>query len=168
MASSLNQMYSFLVLVSDGLFQASTQVHIKILDANDHSPVFTDLSDPIQVTVMENEVISKNILSVVATDTDSIDSGKLEYSLTLVSPSGQGNPFKVDSTTGNIVLDHTLDREVVDEYLLNITVTDVAGHKAVKQVRITVGDVNDNGPYFVNTTYLMNVTEGESIAHLLH
>ncbi|XP_055874669.1 protocadherin Fat 4-like isoform X2 [Biomphalaria glabrata] len=160
MASSLNQMYSFLVLVSDGLFQASTQVHIKILDANDHSPVFTDLSDPILVTVMENEVISKNILSVVATDTDSIDSGKLEYSLTLVSPSGQGNPFKVDSTTGNIVLDHTLDREVVDEYLLNITVTDVAGHKTVKQVRITVGDVNDNGPYFVNTTYLMNVTEG--------
>ncbi|KAI8795048.1 protocadherin-16 [Biomphalaria glabrata] len=163
MASSLNQMYSFLVLVSDGLFQASTQVHIKILDANDHSPVFTDPSDPILVKVMENEVISKNILSVVATDTDSIDSGKLEYSLALVSPSGQGNPFKVDSTTGNIVLDHTLDREVVDEYLLNITVTDVAGHKAVKQVRITVGDVNDNGPYFINTTYLMNVTEDRGL-----
>ncbi|KAH9505281.1 hypothetical protein Btru_059135 [Bulinus truncatus] len=158
MPTNLNRIYSFNVTVTDSVFKATTQVQVKILDANDNVPVFVDPM-PTVITISEDKRPPEVIGTVIATDADSIDYGKLKYKIKSVLPSGRGNPFKIEAETGDIVLDDRLDRETIESYVLTITVEDLAGHNATKQVHINVLDVNDNGPYFLNTTYFMNVTE---------
>lgn len=75
----------------------------------------------------------------------------------------QGDPaqmFLVDNL-GNLLLHKSLDREMQEEYHLEVTVhtrsNSVANSTA--NVRVTVLDVNDNSPEFEHTDYKVEVSE---------
>ncbi|CAL1532648.1 unnamed protein product [Lymnaea stagnalis] len=153
---------TFLVAVTDGYFIRTVNVTVNVIDANDNAPEFVDKNN-IWLNVSEDIKVPKTLFVVNATDADLLDEHSLVYSLSLVRTAGQGNPFRLDSVTGELFLEYELDREKTAEYNLRISVRDSAGHVATKEVKITVLDVNDNRPYFPTNVYTMNVSEETNI-----
>ncbi|XP_051276283.1 LOW QUALITY PROTEIN: protocadherin Fat 4 [Dicentrarchus labrax] len=131
-------------------------VNIVLLDVNDCSPVF-ELS-PYTVNVQENlESLPKNILQVVARDDDQSANGQLSYML------GGGNDegaFSL-SSSGQLSLTQTLDREAQGKYILLITATD-SGSPSLSgtgTVTVLVNDVNDNVPVFTSSNFHTTIME---------
>ena len=69
--------------------------------------------------------------------------------------------FTVDSFTGKIATYRPLDREAHDNYTLLLGVTDEI-HNSFVNITITVLDVNDNTPEFLNEPYLRSVSRDTS------
>uniref|UniRef100_A0A665VUH5 Protocadherin Fat 4 n=1 Tax=Echeneis naucrates TaxID=173247 RepID=A0A665VUH5_ECHNA len=133
-----------------------TTVNIVLLDVNDCSPVF-ELS-PYVVNVQENlESLPKNILQVVARDDDQGANSQLSYMLTGGNDEGA---FSL-SSSGQLSLTQTLDREAQGKYVLLITATD-SGSPSLSgtgTVTVLVDDVNDNVPVFTSSTFHTTIME---------
>ncbi|CAB1455765.1 unnamed protein product [Pleuronectes platessa] len=94
-------------------------VNIVLLDVNDCSPAF-ELS-PYTVNVLENlESLPKNILQVVARDDDQGAHSQLSY---MLSGGNDEAAFSL-SSSGQLSLTQTLDREAQGKYVLLVTATD--------------------------------------------
>ncbi|XP_029020737.1 protocadherin Fat 4 isoform X2 [Betta splendens] len=131
-------------------------VNIVLLDANDCAPAF-ELS-PYTVHVQENlEELPRSILQVVARDDDQGANSQLSYMLTGGNEQGA---FSL-SSSGQLSLSHTLDREAQGTYVLLITATD-SGSPSLSgtgTVTVLVDDVNDNVPVFTSSTFHTSITE---------
>ncbi|XP_029297315.1 LOW QUALITY PROTEIN: protocadherin Fat 4 [Cottoperca gobio] len=131
-------------------------VNIVLLDDNDCSPVF-ELS-PYTVNVQENyENLPKNILQVVARDDDQGANGQLSY---MLSGGNDEAAFSL-SSSGQLSVTQTLDREAQGKYFLLITATD-SGNPSLSgtgTVTVLVDDVNDNVPVFTSSTFHTTIME---------
>ncbi|CAN9514583.1 unnamed protein product [Ophioblennius macclurei] len=131
-------------------------VNVVLLDVNDCSPVF-ELS-PYTVNVQENlENLPKSILQVVARDDDQGTNGQLSY---MLSGGNEEDAFTL-SSSGQLSLTQTLDREVRGKYLLLVTSTD-SGSPSLSgtgTVTVLVDDVNDNVPIFTSSTFHTTIKE---------
>ncbi|XP_067132550.1 cadherin-related tumor suppressor-like isoform X1 [Centruroides vittatus] len=141
------------------------EVRIIVLDINDNSPVFPELS--IDIAFAENSNIGTRLILDTATDKDigvndvttdyRIVSGNEEEMFRLLvttNPSGE-TPYLHLETTGR------LDREVKSFYVLNVSAKDggVPARYGYLQVNINILDVNDNPPIFDHSDYSVNVNE---------
>ncbi len=73
--------------------------------------------------------------------------------------------FVLNSTTGAIVLNATLDFEKTSSYRFTVVAQD-AGAPSLKdksQVTVNIVDVNDNRPEFAVSKFVVNVTESSQI-----
>ncbi|XP_028271321.1 protocadherin Fat 4 [Parambassis ranga] len=131
-------------------------VNIVLLDVNDCSPVF-ELS-PYTVNVQENlEDLPKNILQVVARDDDQGANGQLSY---MLSGGNDEGAFTL-SSSGQLSLTQTLDREAQGKYILLITATDSGSPplSGTGTVTVLVDDVNDNVPVFTSSFFHTTIME---------
>ncbi|XP_026686554.1 cadherin-related tumor suppressor-like, partial [Diaphorina citri] len=156
-------------------------VSILVSDINDNYPVF--LHSPYLALVNENTLPgpSFRIMTVQAHDADSLPfNGLVRYFLKDSGASsgnsqtqgGTGDLFRVNSTTGDIYLLKSLDREKQAEYLLTLQAMD-SGNPPLSGtgiVRILVQDVNDHSPEFERQSYSASVSEnlpaGSSVIQL--
>ena len=139
------QQYVLTVLATDvaGL-QAEGIVVINVLDRNDVFPRF--LQSFYETTVTENTAVGSSILQVTAVDEDSLDQGRLVYSLAASSPY-----FDIDPSTGTLFLSGAIDFETVGSFVsLSAVVTDSAANSAAVPVNIHIVDTNDLPPV-INT-----------------
>ncbi|KAK0142146.1 Protocadherin Fat 4 [Merluccius polli] len=131
-------------------------VNIVLLDVNDCSPVF-ELS-PYTVSVLENlDNLLLNILQVVARDDDQGANGQLSY---MLSGGNDDAAFSL-SSSGQLSLTQTLDRETQEKYLLLVTATD-SGSPALSgtaTVTVVVEDENDNIPLFSSSSFHTSIPE---------
>jgi protocadherin Fat 4 len=146
--------FTFKVLVADGYYTATATVAVYIDDVNDNPPHFVDPED-LSLNVTEGPTSIQELANITVTDIDT--KTRPIFSL---SPPGAAAFFHIDRSTGTLSVVRELDREVSDNYILNVTVTD---EKATisKLVTVTVLDINDNSPQFKEAFYL-NVTEGDA------
>ncbi|XP_077866036.1 protocadherin Fat 4-like [Saccoglossus kowalevskii] len=126
---------------------------IRVLDDNDHYPVFTHNTST--GYVRENSSSAQIVSMVPQISTTDLDIGynaDIRYSL-----SGEGSDqFEIDPETGVITttdeLPQGLDREVTDEYHLFVTAADRNGDaqnlNTTVPIFIIVTDINDNEPVF--------------------
>uniref|UniRef100_A0A8C9XWP0 FAT atypical cadherin 4 n=1 Tax=Sander lucioperca TaxID=283035 RepID=A0A8C9XWP0_SANLU len=123
-------------------------VNIVLLDVNDCSPVF-ELSP----------------YTVVARDDDQGANGQLSY---MLSGGNDEGAFSL-SSSGQLSLTQTLDREAQGKYILLVTATD-SGKTAVEvlsspslsgtgTVTVLVDDVNDNVPIFTSSAFHTTIME---------
>ena len=126
---------------------------VSVLDQNDNSPQFVN-APPETLTLPENTPIFSNVTQVLATDADTGDNADITYSI-----QGSG-PFSI-SQTGQIQLTGSLDFELESEYRLVVIATDGGANPRSTNatIVITVTDVNDNTPTFLNTPYKSSVLE---------
>ncbi|CAG2237928.1 CDH23 [Mytilus edulis] len=123
-------------------------VHLKIIDRNDNFPQFTKSS--FVVHIVENYTNEQLVLSEKATDKDSGDFGKITYSL-----QDSRDIFLVNNLTGvltkrkNVILDY----EKIDEYVLILLAKDGGGNLQSAEVVVTLDDINDNPPVFLQSFY---------------
>ena len=122
---------------------------IRVLDINEFPPVFTE--NPYEVSFDEHSTPIP-VLTVEATDQDSGINGEVRYSIT------GGNfedSFVVDSVTGLITLAPgvEIDRETIDCFTLTVQAYDLGQPTSLtgtSTVKVTINDINDNPPQFVN------------------
>ncbi|XP_036364498.1 putative protocadherin beta-18 [Octopus sinensis] len=137
------------------------EIKVIISDVNDHKPEF--LKDQILLRFSEGDGkgITKHIPNAVDKDVGALNS-QINYKLL----KHEGDPFEltvsenVDSTsTLGIRLNERIDREKNDSYKIQIIAEDSGfpSQKSQLEILITVEDINDNAPSFVQNVYNITV-----------
>ena len=114
------------------------------------------------VLISEDAQIGDELLQVVATDPTSPG---LTYTISSESNTGV---FVIDSISGVITVNQSLDRETIDMYTFVVVVTEqrvAPGDPRSVEANITVEilDVNDNNPIFSEDIYSVSVQEDFTI-----
>ncbi|XP_023311979.1 cadherin-related tumor suppressor, partial [Anoplophora glabripennis] len=156
--------YTLLVTAKDrGDPPRSTQtsIFVKVLDENDNSPVF----DPKQysASIAENASIGASVLQVSATDIDDGLNGRIRYS---ISSGDTNRDFSIAEDTGVVRVAKNLNYERKSRYVLTVRAEDCAGdingdvvRSDTAEISISVSDINDNPPTFLDSPYLAYVME---------
>ncbi|KAK0134170.1 Protocadherin-23 [Merluccius polli] len=146
---------------------AITSIDVVVLDTNNNPPVFQQ--DTYTVSVPEDTLPGETLLTLSAEDADwAPENNHLDY--TIIKGNEKRRFFlevKVvqlrnqQRSIGRLVLCNPLDRETKEGYRLTITASDrgMPPLNSSTVVMVTVTDVNDNAPVFVNTEYHAQVSE---------
>uniref|UniRef100_A0A2K6NG81 FAT atypical cadherin 1 n=1 Tax=Rhinopithecus roxellana TaxID=61622 RepID=A0A2K6NG81_RHIRO len=153
--------YLLTITASDGTFSSKAIVEVKVLDANDNSPVCekTLYSD----TIPEDVLPGKLIMQISATDADIRSNAEITYTLL-----GSGaEKFELNPDTGELKTSAPLDREEQAVYHLLVRATDRGGRFCQASIVLTLEDVNDNAPEFSADPYAITVFENTEPGTLL-
>ena len=149
--SPVDREYSLLVDAIVGSNNATATVLVSLLDNNDNTPQFSKAV--YNFMVFENEPSGTFVGNVTANDLDSSENGLFLFSI--VNSGG----FTVNSTTGDITTLNAFDREAKERYTFLVTATDmgIPPNTATSLVTVTIGDVNDEPPFFSDSVYIIDI-----------
>ncbi|XP_075544524.1 cadherin-related tumor suppressor fat [Dermacentor variabilis] len=157
--------YQFLVEASDHgspSLTGTATVVVTVTDKNDNPPRFTRL---FSVNVTENAPIGSFVIQVTSSDRDAAENANATYSFT----ENPGERFAIDPYSGNVTVAGLLDRELHEEYLLKVAAVD-GSWKAETPLTISLHDMNDNAPRFLQPVYRFRLAElqqaGAFIGHV--
>jgi len=142
---------------------ATAAVTITIVDVNDNTPTFLQTS--YGFSLEEHVPVGTLVGSVAATDYDSSINGQVTYRIF-----GLGTyPFSIDAWTGALTTTHPLDREEMAQYELTVLARDAGQPQrtATAAITITIVDVNDNPPMFLQTSYRFSLEENVPVGTLV-
>ncbi|KAM6940342.1 protocadherin Fat 1a isoform 2-T2 [Xenentodon cancila] len=142
-----------------------TTVEVAVADVNDNPPRFT--AEIYKGTVSEDDPPPSGVIAILSTtDDDSEEMNKqVNYFITGGDPLGQ---FAIEHIQNEwkVSVRKPLDREVRDNYLLNITASDgIFTAKAVVEVKVL--DANDNDPVCEKSLYSESVPEDSASGRLI-
>ncbi|NXW65912.1 CDHR2 protein, partial [Eurystomus gularis] len=153
--------YANLQAKDGGNLVGTTVLEITVLDANDMAPVITG---SYFISVEEGQNIRTQIQAI-----DNDEPGNPNSILGFkILPGPFSDNFTINADTGEMHSKEPLDREAVEDERGRIVVTvEVYDHgvpqlSTLVNVTITVGDVNDNRPIFLNQSYNFSVFEDSS------
>ena len=128
---------------------AFARVNFTVLDENDNSPQFVNL---VNFTVLENANKGSRVGSVSATDSDIGRNGEVRFS---IIKGNDDDAFQIDSISGQITVNGTIDREKQASYMLIIMASDRGSPpmKTKQEFCVAVQDQNDNPPKFDAQVY---------------
>lgn len=151
---SKTKFYSLVVKARDSRLVGSAIVRINVTDSNTHKPIF--LRRIYQQQINEATKVGGRVLVVKATDNDEGLNAKLTYAF-----EQSQQDFSINSNTGEITVARSLDRETTPQYRLVISATDHGNPrlKGTAKVHVTVTDVNDNKPRFLESSYAKSILE---------
>ncbi|XP_038055904.1 protocadherin Fat 4-like [Patiria miniata] len=129
---------------------AAVTVHVTVDDINDNPLSFTNL---FSATVPENAPVDTDVITITTTDPDSVKN--VQYSII----SGGDGAFAIDPVTGQMRVNGTLDREVKGQYQVGVSADD-GSYRKDTTVTITISDINDNAPAFIEPSYSVSLPEG--------
>jgi len=151
---------TFSVLARDGgtpQTSNSTLVVLNLIDVNDNAPMFSQSS--YTQSISESAPVNSRVLAVSAQDADAGMNMQFSFSL------NGSSAFTINSTSGEIYLAISLDREIEDSYTFQILAVDF-GTPALSSsatVVITLEDENDNIPVFENVEYSVLLLENSPL-----
>ncbi|XP_012501229.1 PREDICTED: protocadherin gamma-B5-like [Propithecus coquereli] len=137
------QSYHRLILTAldggDPPLSGTTELRIQVTDANDNPPVFSQ--DVYSVSLPESVPPGTSVLQVSATDQDEGVNSEIIYSFFR-----NGQVFSLNSKSGEIRTQRSLDFEEIKEYSIVVEGRDGGGLVAQCTVEINIQDENDNSP----------------------
>ncbi|XP_003783712.1 protocadherin-15 isoform X9 [Otolemur garnettii] len=172
------QTYTFSITAFDGVQESEPViVNIRVMDANDNTPTFPEISYNVYVYTDMNP--GDSVIQLTAVDADEGSNGEITYDI-LVGAQGDfiinrttglitvapgvelivgrtyaltvqaaDNAPPAERSTGILTLGKALDRESTDRYILIITASDGRPDgTSTATVNVVVTDVNDNAPVF--------------------
>uniref|UniRef100_A0A1I8HEQ0 Cadherin domain-containing protein n=1 Tax=Macrostomum lignano TaxID=282301 RepID=A0A1I8HEQ0_9PLAT len=161
-------MYSLRVLATDSgspPLTGTCVVNVTITDINDNTPTW--VSAPYTASVSESAPLGELVITVSATDRDSTF-GVLTYSIASGDTLGL---FRINSATGRIETAKSsgLDRESVGLWNLTLVVNDNGSPplSATTSLTVTVTDVNEFAPAWVNSSYNFRIIENSPVSTLV-
>ncbi|XP_025039637.1 cadherin-23 isoform X9 [Pelodiscus sinensis] len=113
------------------------------------------------LTLRENTPVSSFVTRILAHDADSGRNALLTFNITAGNAQ---NAFYINGTTGSVYVNRPLDRELVAEYRLTVTVRDNPentrnARRDFDLLVISIADENDNRPLFTQSSYQAEVME---------
>lgn len=153
--------YNLTIAVTDGTHVVKTHLYVSVIDSNNHRPEFT--RNEYRVEISENTEREAEILQLHATDAD--DDKKLFYSLHAAKNPTSLTLFRVDSMSGVVTLLQKLDRELIAEHLLIVSVKDqgTPAKRNFAKVIVRVHDFNNHIPEFTSKLIEGKVFEAAAI-----
>ncbi|XP_023977065.1 protocadherin-15 isoform X8 [Physeter macrocephalus] len=172
------QTYTFSITAFDGVQESEpVVVNIRVMDANDNTPTFPEISYDVYVYTDMNP--GDSVIQLTAVDADEGSNGEITYEI-LVGAQGDfiinkttglitiapgvelivgrtyaltiqaaDNAPPAERSTGILILGKALDRESTDRYILIVTASDGRPDgTSTATVNVVVTDVNDNAPVF--------------------
>uniref|UniRef100_A0A665V628 FAT atypical cadherin 2 n=1 Tax=Echeneis naucrates TaxID=173247 RepID=A0A665V628_ECHNA len=148
--------YNLTVRVTDGHHSATTQAYIRVLDMNEHRPVF--LKPLYKVRVPEDTSPWKDILQISARDADT--NSKLVYSIHSSLHPDSTKFFHLDPKSGVLVMTEELDYEMISVHTLIVMVRDqeIPVKRNFVKVVVQVEDCNDHSPAFLSPRYEASIS----------
>ncbi|XP_066504787.1 protocadherin Fat 2 [Hoplias malabaricus] len=147
--------YNLTISVTDGSQTITTQAYIRVLDMNEHRPMF--LKNLYEISVPEDTAPWKEILQISAQDADA--NSRLLYSIQSSLHPDSLKHFHLDPKSGVLVLTEELDYETISTHTLIMMVRDQeipVKRNFVKAV-VHVEDCNDYRPTFMSTHYMGSI-----------
>lgn len=141
--------------------QDIAEVNIHIVDTNDNAPLFTRLPERTQIS--ELAPIGSLVARISATDADAGLNGDVVYALV---DGNREEKFRVDASTGQLLVAGILDRETEDQYVLTVAAMDAAPEGSLTStasITVDVLDENDNQPEFTQTEASISIKETTEI-----
>ncbi|XP_074535832.1 protocadherin Fat 3a isoform X2 [Halichoeres trimaculatus] len=132
------------------------EVQLEVTDVNDNPPIFT-LSQ-YAASVYEDTATKALLTRIQAIDPDQGQGRMVVYSLA----DSAGGSFSIDKSSGIVVLERVLDREIQPAYQITVHASDQGSPQPLSSfvnVTITVLDINDNPPVFERRDQLATVPE---------
>lgn len=151
------QSYTLRVTVSDGTYtSAEKEITVTINNINDIAPVIDNASFSISENISQGDPVG----TLSATDEDGPDLTNLQ-SWTLLEEGNtstdgdQNGPFTINSSSGEISINDAgdIDYETTTSYTLRVTVNDGTYTSEVKEITVTVTNVNDGAPVIDDATF---------------
>lgn len=148
--------YNLTVRVTDGHDSATTQAYIRVLDMNEHRPIF--LKPLYEVRVPEDTAPWKDILQINAEDAD--NNSNLLYSVHSSLHPESTRLFHLDPKSAVLVMTEQLDYEKISTHTLIIMVRDqeIPIKRNFVKVVVHVEDCNDHSPVFLSPRYEASVS----------
>lgn len=130
-------------------------IHVKILDRNDHAPIFS--RSEYTSNVPENNSYHLQILTVGATDRDVGENGRITYTL----EGKVASMFNINPNTGLVSANSVLDYEKTHALQFFVVATDNGEQprSATGTVMLNIIDVNDEPPIFSRPIFHFVTTE---------
>lgn len=128
---------------------------VTVVDENDEPPRFEQAV--YSASVAEDAAPNTTVLAVRAHDPDLGPGGRVSYSLANETAA----LFRIDSDTGVLTTTGLFDREKCAGYSFEVRASDSGryqAHWAHARVQVTVVDVNDNSPRFLEFPYMAHVS----------
>ncbi|XP_076446306.1 protocadherin-1-like [Babylonia areolata] len=134
---------------------ASSTFEVHVLDENDNSPRF--VQQAYHVYLSENTVQGRSITTIIATDKDAGDNGKVRYSL---HPNARGR-FIISPETGVLLTHDDFDYELETSFNFTVVATDQGKPPRSNSVEVMVSiiDINDQKPSFARDVFPFTVSE---------
>ncbi|XP_033754776.1 protocadherin Fat 4-like [Pecten maximus] len=155
-----NNTITFNVSVNDGNHTVPATVRVHVIDVNDNAPRFENPTYIFDIAEEQENVMAG---SVMATDDDFGDNGKLQY--TILPP--WNSSFSVNQT-GQIEVISTLDRENLtsSQITLLVMAQDMGTPSliSIATVYVNVQDVNDHAPHFMDSVMNITITKGQNVS----
>ncbi|KAM5299392.1 LOW QUALITY PROTEIN: uncharacterized protein ACOB6Z_006365 [Ctenodactylus gundi] len=148
----------------DPPLSSTTQIQIRVTDANDNAPVFSQ--DLYRATLWENTPPGTSVLQVVATDQDVGENAEITYAF-LNAPTSTSLVFDLNSNTGDVTTNGTLDFEERSAYLLGVEAKDGGVHTAHCNVQVEIVDENDNAPEVIFISFSSQIPEDSSLGTII-
>lgn len=163
-----NMIFNIPLFTSDGLFNASASIEVRVLDVQNSAPVF---QGSLATIISEDSPIGTLVLTLQARDGDKGAPRKIVYDII----SNPMDYFLVDSKSGEMRTAKPLDKEELPEASGIITLV-VRGREVVDgvpsndalsstttKVFITIRDVNDVPPTFNQKEYYVTIPENTAV-----
>ncbi|CAG9579028.1 unnamed protein product [Danaus chrysippus] len=157
--------------------QTVRQLKVEVLDLNDNRPTFT--SSSLTFKVREDAKVGHVVGKVVCCDSDINDNiisndeeKQISYLLMPLTSDHLPGTFEIDRRTGSLVVARPLDRELQDEYRLEVRALDTSAtnnpQSSAVAIRIEIIDVNDNAPEWHEDPINIDVSEITNIGSTIY
>ncbi|XP_074068872.1 protocadherin gamma-B7-like isoform X20 [Macrotis lagotis] len=140
----------------DPLRKGTAQIRIRVTDANDNPPIFSH--DVYRASVSENLPPGSSVMQVTATDKDEGVNAEITFSFTRITKDIL-DKFRLDPTTGEIIIKQTLDFEETKVYTMDVEAKDSGSLVTQCKVVLEVRDENDNVPEITLTSLSSPIPE---------
>ncbi|XP_044060657.1 protocadherin beta-15 [Siniperca chuatsi] len=134
----------------------TASIHIRVLDANDNVPVFSQRV--YKASVPENAAMGTVISMLNATDADEGVYGEITYSFSHLSDK-MGGIVEINPLSGEVRVAGLIDYEEDNTHELDVQAKDGGGQASHCKLIIDVIDVNDNKPVIEIKSASANVAE---------
>lgn len=163
-----NMIFSIPLFTTDGLFNASTSMEVRIMDVQNSPPVF---QGSLATIISEDSPIGTLVLTLQARDGDKGAPRKIVYDII----SNPMDYFLVDSKSGELRTAKPLDKEELPEasgiITLIVRAREIvdgvpsidASSSTTTKVSITIRDVNDVPPTFNQKEYYVTIPENTAV-----
>lgn len=163
-----NMIFNIPLLTTDGLFNSSTSMEVRVLDVQNSPPVF---HGSLATIISEDSPIGTLVLTLQARDGDKGAPRKIVYDIV----SNPMDYFLVDSKSGELRTAKPLDKEELPEasgiIMLTVRAREVvdgvpsndAVSSTTTKVSITIRDVNDVAPTFNQKEYYVSIPENTAV-----
>ena len=153
--------YVFTVIASDSSQPERTSsalVNVTLIDVNDNAPAIVPFRN---LSISETIPVSSTIATFSATDPDSGDNGRIDFSF-----ADEVSDFNL-SSSGVLTVAAPLDATVISQYSLEILAQDMGNPPQTSVATIVISVEPSAVPFFDQNTYFGSVAENEPAGSFL-